>query len=280
MATGSPQHQNIFFFQFYQFYQFRIAAPESKPTSKPVMPSSKNLPQQSPTRSFQQSRTKTGPDIDLQNPIPDCPKKQSHGRKLSPVVSSNPHGHLQPLMKRDSSRRNPYLMEFVETPSFWCLHVDRATCTNLSTQTVELRPSKHWEILPFSFSLSFPFFFFSFLLSFLFFLSSYTNSFLFAFLFSLSHFFLLIFSFSFLFFSFWSILDRLVKGGSFLPLSSCHLCGSHFSFLFLNSFIPFYCIILHMANCEPHLQVHHMALAMWHPLNHAMYHLTPYASKT
>ena len=168
------------------------------------MHSSKNLPQQSPTCIFQQSRTKTGPDTDLQNPIPDCPKKQSHGRKLSPVVNSNPHGHLQPLMKRDSSRRNPYLMEFVETPSFWCLHVDRAACTNLSTQTVELQPSKNWEILPFSFSLSFPFFFFfsPFLSFFPFFLYEF-----FSFCFS-------IFSFSFLSshflfcFSFFSLLEH------------------------------------------------------------------------
>ena len=75
------------------------------------------------------------------------------------------------------------------------------------------------------------------------------------------------FLFSFGIFSYFqSIIDRLVKGGSFLPLSSCHLCGPQFSFIFFNSFIFFYCIINHVANCEPHIQVHHMALAMCHSL--------------
>ena len=40
----------------------------------------------------------------------------------------------------------------------------------------------------------------------------------------------------------------------------------YFLFLFLNSFIAFYCIINHMDYCEPHIQVHHMALAMCHSL--------------
>ena len=37
-------------------------------------------------------------------------------------------------------------------------------------------------------------------------------------------------------------------------------------FLFLNSFISFYCIINHVTNYEPHIQVHHIALAMCHSL--------------
>ena len=127
------------------------------------------------------------------------------------------------------------------------------------------------SIFPFSFLISFPFyeFFFSFLYEFFSFL-------LLSFFFFFSSFLLLIFSFSFLsshflfsfgiFSSFWIIMDRLVKGGSFLPLSSCHLCGPQFSFFFLNFFISFYCIINHVANCEPHIQAHHMALAMCHSL--------------
>ena len=76
-------------------------------------------------------------------------------------------------------------MEFVETPTFWYSHVDRAACTNFSLRTIELRPSESREILPFPFSLSFPFPF----------LSLRTVSFLFVF-FPL---FLLFFPFLFLF---------------------------------------------------------------------------------
>ena len=143
-------------------------------------------------------------------------------------------------------------MEFVKTPSFWCPHIDRAVCTNFSTRTVKLRPSEHQEILPFSFS--FPFLFS--VLFFRFFLSSLYEFFLFflclrilfvlslfpflsflAFLFLniSSHFIFSSFLFLVLFFSYslffgifsplWGILDRMVKGGNFLPLSSCHLCG-------------------------------------------------------
>ena len=183
-------------------------------------------------------------------------------------------------------------MKFVETPSFWYPHVDRAACTNFSTRTVKLRPSERQKILLFSFSS-----FFSF--SFFFFVSSSTNSFSFLsfllFFIPFSHFIfssflllislpfsLLLLSFPFFFFPFflykfflfllafsppfWIIIDRMVKGGSFLPLSSCHMCGPCFSFLislFLNSL---YSIIHHVANCEPHIQVHHMALAMCHSL--------------
>ena len=164
-------------------------------------------------------------------------------------------------------------------------------CTNISTRTVKLQLSERREILPFSFSFSFPFpFLFSFpslstnsfffplrilffflLLSFfsfifcfsLFFFSHYFfSSFSLSHLFILIFFFLLAFSPLFIFF----IIDRLLKEGSFLPLSSCHLSGPQFSFLFLNSFISFYCIINHVVNCKPHIEVHHIALAMCHSL--------------
>ena len=180
-------------------------------------------------------------------------------------------------------------MEFIETPSFWCPHVDRAACTNFSTRTVELQPSEHQEILLF-FPFPFPFIFlsfspflpflrtpFSFLYEFFSFFASFFLFFpFFIFSFFFSSFILLIFSFSFIssqflfsfgiFSSFFFIIDRLVKGGSFLPFSSCHLCGPQFSFLFLNSIISFCCTINHVANCEPHIQVHHMVLAMCHSL--------------
>ena len=59
-------------------------------------------------------------------------------------------------------------MEVVETPTFWCPHVEHAACTNFSPRTVKLRPPESREIFPFpfsSFSFSFlsPYEFFSFL---------------------------------------------------------------------------------------------------------------------
>ena len=109
-------------------------------------------------------------------------------------------------------------MEFVEIPSFWCPHIDRAACTNFSLRTVELRPSESRKILNFSFLLS-PF------------LSH--ELFLFvppSFPFSLLLFFSPLLGFA---------LTELVKGGNFLPLSSCHLCGPCFSSLFPYFFISF-----------------------------------------
>ena len=116
-------------------------------------------------------------------------------------------------------------MEFVETPSFWCLQVDRAACNNFSTRTIELQPSEHWEILHFSFSsfLSFSFFFrffpflrtlfflylvslFSFLFSFICFLFplflTLTQRILFFFVPILFHFLIIFFSFSLFFWKF------------------------------------------------------------------------------
>ena len=109
-------------------------------------------------------------------------------------------------------------MEFVETPSFWCPHIDHAACTNFSLRTVELRPSESREILNFSFLLS-PF------------LSH--ELFLFvppSFPFSLLLFFSPPLGFA---------LTELVKGGNFLPLSSYHSCGPCFSSLFPYFFISF-----------------------------------------
>ena len=112
-------------------------------------------------------------------------------------------------------------MVFVETPSFFfCPHVDRAACTNFSTQTVELRSSKSREILPFPFLLflsflcslprtvfpfSFVLSFSSFLLFFTFPFSSYFPSFLFL---------LLFFSFSP---PFWSNIHRMGQRRKFPP---------------------------------------------------------------
>ena len=159
-------------------------------------------------------------------------------------------------------------MEFVETPSFWCPHVDRTTCTNFSTRTVEFRPSEGREILPFSFSFSFPFlfFFFSFspflflrtlfflcfFLSFLSFLLFFplTQRILFgSYLISLSHSFLLILSFllaiSLLFLEHNLIIRQGRKFPSlFLQVICVVLDFLPFSFI---SYFPFYCIIPYMA---------------------------------
>ena len=143
-------------------------------------------------------------------------------------------------------------MEFVETPSFWCPHVDRAACTNFSTQTVELRLSERQEILHFSFFPSFsPFLptnsflflisFFSFLFAFLFFFS--TNSFS-PFLFGL--------------FSYPPIeiaIDRMSKEETSSPFPFCHMPFPCISFLFLYlfySFIassPMWLIVSHTFKC-------------------------------
>ena len=168
-------------------------------------------------------------------------------------------------------------MKFIETTNFWCPHVDRAACTNFSTRTVELRPSKHREILPFSSFLSISFFFpflrtrfFPRTVFFLF------LSFFFPFCFSLFSFSHLIshhfFSPSFLliFSSFWKFL---LHFGAYLTEWSREEASSPFPHAIcvtLNFpsffFYFFHCIIPHVANCEPHLQVHHMALAMCHSL--------------
>ena len=145
-------------------------------------------------------------------------------------------------MKRNPSRRNPYLMEFVKTPSFWCPHVDHAACTNFSTRpsSFDRRSVGKSSIFPFPFLFSVFFFVSFFPPSTKFFCSFFVYEFfcfLFAFLFLniSSHFIFSSFLFLLLFFSFslffgifsplWSIFDRMVKGGNFLPLSSCHLCG-------------------------------------------------------
>ena len=134
-------------------------------------------------------------------------------------------------------------MEVVETPTFWCPHVDCAACTNFSPRIVELRPSESQEILPFPFLLSpFPFFSlyalfsFLFLSSFLFFPFCFSILFLFSHLISLSfspHFLLCLCIFS----SFLEHTTHPVKGGNFLPFSSNHLCGHQISL-----FIPYFII--------------------------------------
>ena len=122
---------------------------------------------------------------------------------------------------------------------------------------------------PFSFSPFLPisFFFSPFLSFFPFFLYE-------IFLF-LSFFFLLFFFSSFLliFSSFWHFLlpfgSSLTEwsreeASSPFPHATCVVLN--FPSFFLNSFISFYCIINHVANYEPHIQVHHMALSMCHSL--------------
>ena len=130
-------------------------------------------------------------------------------------------------------------MEFVETPSFWYPHVDRAACTNFSTETVKLRSSRCREILHF----------FSFILPF---------SFL-----SMNSFF---YFFPFCFPFFWITIDHSVKGGNFLLFSSKPLVSSSLLldlslFVFKISFIASshtwlnvsHGIMQHMAQCEPFL---------------------------
>ena len=182
-------------------------------------------------------------------------------------------------------------MEFVETPTSWCPHLDPATCTNFSPRTVKLRLSESREIFHFPFLLSpfpfflstncFPFFLFSFLLSFFYFR--------FAFLFFFS--FLILFPFHFLlslciFSSFLEHTPHPVEGGNFLPFSSNHLCDYQFSILFPFFFIPLYDIIImwlivsHTFKCTTWLfQVSLSWGAMWPPLNLAMCHPTTHTSK-
>ena len=134
-------------------------------------------------------------------------------------------------------------MEFDETPSFWCPHVDRAACNNFSTRTVELRPSERREIHLFFFFSPFLFFFF---------LSFSTNSFIFLllssffllpnelFLVPISFlFFLLIFSFSFLsshFGSSWTGWSR-EEASSPFPHATCVVLN--FPSFFLIPLFPF-----------------------------------------
>ena len=74
--------------------------------------------------------------------------------------------HKQPLpfyslwAKSKQSRKISYIVEVVETQTFWCSHVDRAGCTNFSPRTIELQPCESQDILPFPFLISpFPSFF-------------------------------------------------------------------------------------------------------------------------
>ena len=100
-------------------------------------------------------------------------------------------------------------MEFVETPTFWCPHVDRTACTNFSPRTVELRPFESREIFPFP-----------------------------------SPFLIFLFPFSMNYFSFFSLcfLSSFPSFLSFLLFFSFSHFSSHFPFHFLFSFgisLPF-----------------------------------------
>ena len=147
-------------------------------------------------------------------------------------------------------------MEVVETPTFWCPHVERAACTNFSPRTVELRPPKSRKIFPFpfsSFSFSLPFFlrtvfFFSFsLFSFSHFLLFFR--FFFSFLFLISSHFPFIFSPFSLPFG-WAFPYGSREGNSLLP-SSIQMNGYLNSILIPYFFIPLYDIIHYMAQYEP-----------------------------
>ena len=161
-------------------------------------------------------------------------------------------------------------MEFVETPTFWCQHVDPTACTNCSTRTFERRPPETREILP----LPFPPFSFSSLFSLrtvslfsLFSLFSFLFAFLFIFL--ISHFTFLPFSPHFLF-SFLSFSIPFGRNHSFgqrrkLPpnflklkvwLSLFHIYSLFYNSLFMTSFTQVvhrepWDSFPHMAHCEP-----------------------------
>ena len=90
------------------------------------------------------------------------------------------------------------------------------------------------------------------------FLISFSHHFFFSF-FS-SHF---LFSFSFSL-HFWITMDHSVKGGSFLPLSSCNLCGPHFFFLIF--------LFLFMTSYPTWLNVSHVIMPpMWLNVSHSFF---------
>ena len=174
-------------------------------------------------------------------------------------------------------------MEFVETPTFWCPHVDRAACTNFRPRTVELRPSESREIFPFTFLLSpFPSFSLYEPFSFFFFLSSFPLfPFCFSILFLFSH--LISLSFSLLICHFFSLLGAHHSFGQRRKFPPLFLK----SIVWLSIFHPYFLISLfpfmtssptwlnvshgihfpHMANCDPFFQCQ-VSLswgAKWHP---------------
>ena len=148
-------------------------------------------------------------------------------------------------------------MEFVETPTFWCPHVDRAACTNFNLHTVKLRPPESREIFPFPFLLShFPSFSLYELFSFLFLSSFPFYPFCFSILFLFSHLISLSFSPLFLlslciFSSFWSTPLIRSKEEISSPFPLTIYVAIKFPSLFLISLFPFYDIINYMAQCEP-----------------------------
>ena len=165
-------------------------------------------------------------------------------------------------------------MKFVETPTFWCPHVDRAACTNFSPRTVELRPPESREILPFPFSHFFSFLLFSFPLLFPFlplrilFVSLFPFFFSF---FSFSHlifpsFFLLIsfpFFFAFLFLSLfgspWSIRSREEASSPFLM-----------PFVWPSFFFPYFLISFFMTSYPTWLNMSHGIMPpMWLNVSHS-----------
>ena len=160
-------------------------------------------------------------------------------------------------------------MEFVETPTFWCPHVDPAACTNFSPRTFERRPPETQEIFLFPFLLSpfppfslygfFPFFSF---LPFLPFFSFF--SFLISFPFHFSSFSLLLFVIFSPFLEKALIRSNEAISSSF-PLPIC--VANTFPFFF---FLYLYDIITHMASCEPWNFFSHTWLIVSHGI-HALH---------
>ena len=65
---------------------------------------------------------------------------------------------------------------------------------------------------------------------------------------------------------FLSLLSVLMPKMAFPPFYLTYYYYYYYYYYFLFLIISFYCIINHVANCEPHIQVHHMALSMCHSL--------------
>ena len=113
MATAAPTSEYIFLpiLSILPILPVLDNNPGIKTILKILDELSKNWPQQSLTCIFQQSRTKTGPDTDVQNLVMDYLKISLRAKKLSPVVESNPHGYLRPLNEKEPKLEKPYLLE-------------------------------------------------------------------------------------------------------------------------------------------------------------------------
>ena len=200
---------------------------------------------------------------------------------MAPI--SNPYHYKAFGLKVNQVGKISYLLEFVETPTFCCPHVDPTACSNFSPRTVEPRPLESREIFLFPFLLS-PFPPFSlyerFPFLFLFFLSFPSFLLFYSFLFShliFSSFSPFLWSFSL---PFWSNHSFGQKEEISSPFPQTKDVAITFPSLFPYFLNPLYDTITtwlnvshgihfpHMANCEPFFQCQ-VSLsygAMWHPL--------------